>query len=245
MADKDLEVEETEAGLRELLFAREPSLMDGVEEERQLLYRRLVRSSQTTAIKNAMPILVGIIGHDAVGELLTRYLDDHPPQTRLYRELPMEFRDWAMEQEDLGHPAITELINWEVTELEVLYAEDAEPGDMPRQPLPGSRVEFHPSARMFAFLHPVHTLKRGATAWPKPRTEPVFLLAHRTGENMHWVTLPTAAAKMLALAGEGAVVAAVFETLSAEHGEEFDEHFARSWLVNLQHRGAILGFPEV
>jgi hypothetical protein len=221
--------------------------MDGVPEEIQLLYRRLVRTSVFGTIKNAMPIAAGLLGDEATDALIARYLDERPITTRFLRDVPMQFRDWLVEVEDLEHhPSLPELVHWEVTELEVLYAPDVDSARiaLPRRPAPGATVEFHPSARLFAFAHPVHALKKGAKAWPAQSETPTFVLAHRTGEQMRWVSLPVAAAKVLMLAGEGAVVAAVMDTLRAEHGALFDEGFARSWLVNLQLRGAIVGFPE-
>lgn len=243
---KDL-LEETEQSVRALLFSRERGAVEGVPEEIQLLYRRLVRNSLTGTIKNAVPIAARLLGDEETDALIARYLEEAPPQSRFLRDVPMELRDWVLALDEAPHhPAFPELVNWEVTELEVLYAPDPDSTRraLPERPAPSSTVEFHPSARLFAFMFPVHTLKKGASKWPKPSAQPTFVLAHRAGEQMKWVSLPVAVAKVLMLAGEGAVLAAVFETLRAEHGAEFDEAFARSWLVNLHMRGAVLGFPE-
>jgi hypothetical protein len=231
--------------MRALVFAREldPARLE-VDEEKQRVYRGLVRNGVSSVIKKAVPVLRAVWGEDEVEELITRFLDEAGPKTRFYRAIPMDFSAWVQTLDDLPHPAISELVHFEVTQLEVMQAPNPEPALRREKPDDELAVEFCPSARMLMFTHPVHKLSKDAEGLPGKSRQATVILAHRVAEKMRWVKLPVTVAQLLAVAVEQPLGPAM-AALQAS-GVEVDEGFVRSWLVNLRCRGAILGFylPE-
>lgn len=243
------ELADLESTVRSLLFAREPSLLEGIEEERQLLYRRLVRTTMSTVVKNAIPRAQALLGDEATDRLIASWLERAPPTTRIFRNVPEGFVAFCQTLEDPPHPALAELVHWDVLEIEVTHAPDAEGPALPTSPHDDAGVESHPSARLAAYLHPVHGVaKKGAKEWPRPSREPTFLVAYRGGERFQWLTVPKVVAQVLLATGEGLPLGAAFAMLQdamleEQSGDVVDRGFVRSWLVNLQRKGALLGFP--
>jgi len=89
------------------------------------LYRRFVRGGCARAIKRAIPVTMAVMGESKVDELLAQFFEKAPPKTKLYRSLPMDFSAHIQTREDL-ELALRELIHFEILELEVLYAENAD-----------------------------------------------------------------------------------------------------------------------
>jgi hypothetical protein len=202
-----------------------------------------VRRNATKTLMNALPILKSLVGEPQLEKLIARFLEESPPTTRFLRAVPQEFVPWAQGLADPPHAAFAELVHWEVVELEVLQAPDAEPGARPARPSRQNAIETCPSARLLAYAFPVHGLKRGADKWPAASRTPSFLVAHRVGDKMHWVSVPVVVAKTLVAAAAVPTLGDALDAVRAEAGDAVDEAFVRSWLVNLQKRGAILGFP--
>jgi hypothetical protein len=241
MAEEALEA--LERGLKHLLLDKEARLLEGVPEDRQLLYRRIVRGSLTRVLRDAIPRTRDLLGEEITRSLLARFLEEAPPTTRLYRQLPLQLAAWARDLEDPPHPAFGELVHWEVTEQEVAAAEDSEPRELPLRPSDEAHVELHPATRLVASVHAVQAVKSGATEWPKASATPNFLVLYRANEQVRWVAVDAAVAKTLLYAAQGHTLGEIFTALEAEPGEGVDRGFVRSWLVNLQRRGALLGFP--
>lgn len=255
-------LEEIEGSVRALLFSREPPDVPGLDEEKQRLYRRLVRTTLSSVVKNAIPRAKALLGDEATDKLIASWLEQAPPTTRILRDVPEEFVTFCQSLEDPPHPALAELVHWEVLEIQVTHAPDAEGAALPSSLDEDAGVESHPSARLAAYLHPVHGLAKpsaaGATLeWPRPSREPSFLVAYRSGERFHWVAVPKLVAQVLLHTGAGLTLGEAFTALEkelqeAQAGEtegaalrkKLDRGFVRSWLVNLQRRGALLGFPQ-
>ena len=81
-------LDDVERGWRNLLLAREPTLMSGADEARQRVYRRLIRNNLSGSIKRGIPILRRVAGEERVDVLITRFLDEVAPKTRLVRYVP-------------------------------------------------------------------------------------------------------------------------------------------------------------
>lgn len=233
-----------EEGVRALLFSREPRALGGLDEEAQALYRRLVRTTLSTVVKNAVPRAHALLGDEGMERLLARWLEEAPPTTRILRRVPEGFAAFCQSLEDPPHPALPELVAWEVLEIEVTHAPDFEGAPPPSAPDDDGGVLAHPSARLAVYLHPVHGLAKRPTEWPRPSREPSFLVAYRAAERFHWVAVPKLVAQVLLHTGEGLTLGQALAALEEQAGAAVDRGLARSWLVNLQRRGALVGFPR-
>lgn len=234
---------DVEAQLRALLLSPEPRLLPGLDEERQLLYRRLVRGNFFDAVRRAMPIARKLLGEDVTRALITRFLVESPPTTRFLREVPSEFAAWAQHQQDLPHAAARELIHWECLELDVTDAPEPERVAMPALPRDDATIATHPSARLAAYMHPVHRLTRESSEWPEARSEPFFLIAFRPREALDWISVAPVIAKMLVATADGSALLDAARSLEAQHGAPIDLAWVRANLIDLERRGALLGFP--
>jgi hypothetical protein len=225
---------------RSLVLGRDEALMPGIDPVRQRVYRRLVRNSLTGNIRRAIPHAIRIAGEAKIEELLVRFLDEVGPQTRIYRQVPSEFADWAMAQE-LG--ALGELMHWEILEVDVILAPDTEQ-IFSRTLTDGAVVITAPSARLAAYMHPVHQVNASTTTLPAASSEPVLLLAWRAGERYAWQRIDGAVAKTLVAAAEGKTSAEAFAAIEATTapGDRLDRERTKATLVDLQRRGAIAGF---
>jgi len=238
---------DVERTLHALTLGSAPAYFPGIDRGRQDTYRRLVRSSLSTVIKNAIPLTLGRVGETAVDEVIGAFLAERPPTTRLYRDIPLGFAAWALDKSQSGasdvfpHAAFAELVHWEVAELDVLHAPDASAIDGVAHPDDDTRVVFDPSCRLLAYAHPVHRMRKG-DAWPGRTKEVSFVLAHRQGERMKWMELTPTLTQLLAAAAEEIPIGDALARLDEVFGRAVDRGYCRSWLVNLRDRGALVGF---
>jgi hypothetical protein len=245
-------LDDVERGWRNLLLAREPTLMSGADEARQRVYRRLVRNNLSGSIRRGIPILRKIAGEERVDALITRFLDEVAPKTRLVRFVPVEFAQWLMDSasslppEELPHAAAGELAHWEALEIDVVMAADHEPRALSLSPTDDAHVEMHPSARLAAYRHAVHAMTTSTTAWPSASSEPYILLAWRHAERFTWSQLDGGTAKVLVETAGGATLGAAIAKVSASlaQGDVLDVPRVKSSLVDLCRRGAITGFVK-
>lgn len=243
---------DVERAFRALLLGNDGTLMEGADAARQRVYRRLVRGNLSSSIRRGVPILRKLAGDDVVEALMARFLDEVGPRTRLVRFLPVEFAAFLLELPPaaLPHPSAGELANWEALEIDVVMAPDlAIPGPAPGGalggvPLDGARLEMHPSARLAAYRHPVHTLTSAATHWPAPSSEPALLLAWRAAEKFTAQALDGGTAKVLVETAAGATIGDAFARIEEglAPGDALDRPRVRASLVDLHRRGAIAGF---
>lgn len=234
-----------ESSVHQMLFAADPSPVDGIEPEAQAIYRRLVRTTLFRVVKNAIPFSLDVLGEKRASDLLTAWLEAAPPTTRILREVPEEFAAWLAAQPEL-EPGLSELVHFEVLELTVSHGPDAGDDEQSGSPTPqpDRGVLTHPCTRLAVYEYPVYMLTRGVTQVPPKTATPSFLLAYRAAEKMHWVTLPRDVAMVLFRTAHGQSLGEACSDL-ATAGREVDIGMVRSWLVNLRHRGAILGFPTL
>jgi hypothetical protein len=238
---------DVESAFRALLLGKDETLMEGADPARQRLYRTLVRGNLSWAIRRAVPVLRKLAGEESVHALVTRFLDEKAPRTRLVRVIPIEFAAWAhaLPAHELPHAAAGELAQWEALEIDVVMApEVAELSGVTGDPVDGARIETHPSTRLAAYRHPVHTLTTSSTQWPALAREPALVLAWRSLEKLTWQALDGGTAKVLVETSAGAAIGDAFARIEATlaPGDLLDRRRVRATLVDLHRRGAIVGF---
>ncbi len=240
-----MKLDDAERGFRGLLLAPEEQLISGPDPVRQRLYRRLVRNNLFGAVRRAVPISRKLLSDDVVDALISRWLDEQGPSTRLVRQVAGEFAAWLMAREDLPHAAAGELAHWEALEIDVGLAPEHEGASHPRAPAPASTVETHPSTRIVAYRHAVHRLTKSAHRYPEPSPEPIILLAWRASERFVWQRLEGGTAKVLVQTAEGATLGDAFAAVEASlaPGDTLDRPRVNAALVDLCRRGAVVGFP--
>ena len=230
---------EYEKSIRALAFAKETSSIDAMGSEVSSLYRRFVRGGCARAIKRAIPVTMAVMGEEKVDELLAHFFENAPPQTKLYRAIPMDFSAHIGEREDL-ELALRELIHFEILELEVLYAEDADDDEYTKIFDEKLAAYMHPSARLCAYQHPVHVLKKDAKTLPKP--SPRFLVAYRSSEKFVWLRIEQEVAVLIGLCAQMPIHAALDALCK---NDQKLRAFCASQLSNLASRGVIHGFYKV
>lgn len=243
-----MKLTDVEAHYRALLLGADERLMPDASPVRQRVYRRLVRANLSGNIRRAVPITRKLIDDASLERLIVRFLDEVAPRTRLVRRIAVEWAEWLMTvaPSDLPHPAAAELAHWEVLEVEVSLASEWEGPGLSRVPADDAFVETHPSARLVAYWHPVHSLTQRSTMWPERSDEPIILLAWRAQERFLWQRLGGGTAKVLAEAAQGKQLGAAFTAVEAElaAGDRLDRPQVKASLVDLCRRGAIAGFSR-
>ncbi len=234
-----------EAQLRQMLLAREPVEVEGLSARGQRVYRRQVRGSLMSGTRLAIPICDRLLGRAVMDTWLERWLDEAPPTTRLYWQLPLEFAQWCVGAPDHPHLAMPELIHWETLEVDILNAPDPSPWPgLTRDPAPDKQPALDPSARLCVYRHPVHRLDLDAAGWPEAAPDPVFLMAWRRDEHLRWRTLSAQCAQLTAhLVEHDAVLAVGLDFLQSLYGE-IDRDALVGELAALVEGGALLGFRQ-
>ncbi len=181
--------------LYRLLFGGEPGPVDGLDERAQRIYRRQVRRSLLGGVRLAIPIACSLVPEE-VERLLSRWLAEAPPTTRIYWQLPLEFAAWLRDVDGLSHPALADLVHWESVEVDVRNAPEAEAMER-------GGLALHPSARLGIYQYPVYRMDEATTEWPEPLAQPAFVLAYRRDETVYWRVIEPALAQTLARLAEG------------------------------------------
>lgn len=202
----------TERALRSMLLDTDPPLLPEVSERRQRAMRRLVQNTLRGAIARALPHTRRLTPPESFDALVSRFLAEAPPTTRILREVPREFVRFlaSLPIDALPHPSCAELAHWEVLEVEVLFAPDDTAA-----PLTNDALRADPSARLCAYLHDVTQVDEHRSSWPAPSAEPVLLLCFRAAGRVRWRKLSGACARVLASVGEGAAVTDALDALPA------------------------------
>jgi hypothetical protein len=237
-------VKPLEEQLRDHFFNPEPALIEGLSEKGHRIYRRQVRNNLFGGVKRALSTSLRLAGEKAIDDLIQAWLLQAPPQTRFFWELPVEFGTWIGARAAATDPlALGELIQWEATEIAVLNGGTPTPRTIQQEVSDASVAHVHPATRLGVYAHPVHRLNRDDVTWPKPSATPNFIIAYRVGEKMHWLVLQPQAAQLVAKLDEGATVGEGLAFLESLYGN-VDRPGLKATLVDLVHRGALLGFSS-
>lgn len=234
-------VDELQGAVHPMLFGREAVVIEGLSERGQRVYRRQVRRSLINGVTLALPITRRLLGEDAVVGLIVAWLDQSPPTTRLYWQLPLEFAAWLAAQPSPAHPALPELVHWETVEVDILNSPNGSSAGLVGAPGEGDGAVLDPSARLCIYHHPVHRMTQEASSWPEALATPVFLAVYRVNERVRWTVLDPRVAQLLAQLSEGATVGEGLTFLEELYGE-VDRPWMMEQLRSLVERGVLLGF---
>jgi hypothetical protein len=246
-------VDDVARAWRALLFAPTPVALHGVgpPSAREIVYRDLVRRTLAGTIRRACPHARRIAGEDAFDRLLARAFAEAPPTTPFLHGVPGQYTAWlqTLPVADLPHPAFAELCHYEALEVEVTLATIARE-EPPNPPTAadiddGVVVVIDPSTRLCAYRYPVHRVTSATTTWPAMSSTPVFLCCFQRAEVFTTEVVSPAVARTLVLAADGVTVGAALAQLADEARSlrtTFDGRRVRADLVDLQRRGALVGF---
>ncbi|MEO5728487.1 MAG: putative DNA-binding domain-containing protein [Byssovorax sp.] len=228
------------------LGAGDAASLAAVGERRLLVYRKLVRRSLASAIRQEIPRTAARLG-DAFEAWVERFIDEEAPRSHYLRDVAFELVAWAQPRraaDALVPDHLGDLARHELTAFEVGSAEDG--GGVTGIDLElDTRARFHGSVRLARYEHAVHRLLADEGARDVPAREPTTLLAYRDAEHeVRYLELTPLAAAILdrLLLGEtlrSAVVGAS-SALSEALGPEVLAGTARL-LDDLAERGALLG----
>lgn len=199
--------------LHRLIFGPDGAEVDGLDERARAVYRRQVRRSLMGGVRLAIPIARRLAGEHTIDALLSRWLAESPPTTRLYWQLPLEFAAWLREVDGLEHAALVDLVHWETVEVDVLNAPSAD--DSAAQP----GIELDPSARLGIYHYPVFRLDASTSDWPDALDAPAFVLAYRRDEAVYWQVIDPPVAQTLARLAQGADLDEAFAFVAQIYGE--------------------------
>jgi hypothetical protein len=232
-----------------LLLGRAGAPFDGADAARQRVYRDLVQSNLSGALRRACPHAIRLGGAAPFDDLVARFLDEQPPTTRLLRAVPGEFTAWlaTLPAGDLPHPSFAELCHFEALEIDVTLAETAHDLGVVAGNVVDAEavVVVDPSARLAAYAHPVHRVTAQTTAWPAATTTPSIVLCFQRAEAFAVDVISPAVARVLVRSTDGAALGAILDELAAEaaaSGAVFERGRVRADLVDLHRRGALVGF---
>lgn len=248
-------VDDTAAAWRALLLSREPAYFEATAAPpaRQRVYRALVRNNLGGAIRRACPHARRLAGDDVFGGFVDRFLAEQPPTTRLLREVAGQFAAWTstLPASDLPHPSFAELCQFEALEIDVTLSptsRDAPSGQAIVADIADDRVVvIDPSTRLGAYRHPVHRVTKATTSWPALSSTPTFVLCFQQAENFVADVVSPAIARVIVMSVDGRTVGASLDVLAVEAaaaGIAFDRRRVRADLVDLQRRGALVGFSS-
>lgn len=256
-----------EDNLRSLLFAETEQYLPELDQRRQNVYRRLVRHNLYDVIRRAIPATRKIASDSLVDLWITRWLAAQGPQTKLLREVPLQFAAWMQEQNisDMPHPSFAEMIHWEALDLDVLHARDRNDFEnrlahtqesyfleKTPQDFDGILV-VDPSARLAAYTHTIRNAvdkilaaedpqQVQNLAWPQPLDTPEIMLLYRRDDRVWSAALSGIFANLLMLSAENISWQASLQQLQISADDA-----ARVWIdvKNFYKNGAIVGLASL
>lgn len=196
-------------------------------QERWLIYRQMLRARLMRVVQNAFPRTLKALGEEVTGGYFDEWLDQLPPQTRYFRDVPGEFSHHVRHKWKTSPPAfdwLPDLISLETsrwTRRFILPCEPPQSGELSFELAP----VVNPTAELLELKHAVHK-KAEKEAGYAP--EVTHICVYRDFEN-HRVRIqilnPTASA-LLALwcRGEETLTESVQHT-SGAMGFAIDERF--------------------
>lgn len=220
---------------------------DGVDADRQALYRELVQNNLRGILRRACPHAQRL-GGEAFSQVIDRFLDEHPIAVRFTRDIPAEFTAWLMTQPpaSLPDPAFAELCHFEALEIDVTLSPRSSHIVVERID-PSTTPTMDASTRLAVYTHDVLGVTSSSSAWPTPLRQPAVVLCFQANEQFVVERLSVATGKvLLACAGGASVgdaVAAVVRE-AASQGATVDAGAVMAQLTDLHQRGAICSFSE-
>ncbi len=143
-----------------------------VELPRADVYRGLVRGNLFGVLKNAFPVTIEVEGEAAFEGRIEDFLEAGGPQTSLYRDIPGDLVQWALES---GLP-YADLMHYEWLEL-VAARHPAELDHLGARC--GAEVRVNPTLQFGMYRRQVHRLSKQTTSVPEEPTPVVYLVWRR------------------------------------------------------------------
>jgi hypothetical protein len=157
--------------------------VDGIEERRLAIYRRLFFNNVSNLMARNFPVLRRLHSDAEWNALIRGFMQRHHASTPLFPQIGQEmvaFLQHEQERGSLGKPFFVELAHWEFLETCVrLDADDprdieATPGRSPAE----GRPVLNPTLRLAAYQWPVHQI--GPDWLPESRPDrPTILMVYR------------------------------------------------------------------
>ncbi|AUX45855.1 hypothetical protein SOCE26_073510 [Sorangium cellulosum] len=225
--------------------------MASLPPKRLLLYRSLVRSGLTSAIRNEIPRTAARLG--ALFEAyVSRFLAEELPRSPYLRDVAFEFVAFAAPRWAADPEVPSYLADLARHELAAFVAACAEPeGAAAGAPGSGDELSldrgarFQRAATLVRYEHAVHRLQGGEAARDVPAREPVSLLVYRDAEHeVRYLELTPLAAEILGRLLEGETLRDAVVAGCAALGRPVDGPVLEStaaFLSDLAERGALLG----
>jgi hypothetical protein len=155
-----------------------------VELPRAEVYRGLVRSNLRAVIRNAFPVTIEVEGDGQFEARIADFLEARGPSTSLYRDIPEDVVQWALE----SALPLADLMHYEWLELVAAR----HPADLDTQEAMGSQeVHLNPTLQFGMYQRQVHRLSAQSPemaiqsapviylVWRRPRTDEIAF--HRVG----------------------------------------------------------------
>jgi hypothetical protein len=152
------------------------------------LYRRLVRANMFDIIGRMMPTAkerMNLLAAQAFDETITQFLADVAPRTHHFRDVPIEFFEWAKPRwtKDSRIPAyLVDLAAYELLEFAVGVGRFADEVPAVGEIAVDRALVFSSTVQLCPLAHPVHALPDDMHAPVAPRD--VTLLVYRDAEHM-------------------------------------------------------------
>jgi len=158
--------------------------MPGVATDRVHHYRRLVFNVVKNTLEQAYPITFDVLGKELWEDTIKRFFTEHDPQSPQVWKLPLEFYEWAVENDlsnYLSFTFLSDLMLFEWLEIEVYT--------MPDKDIPIVRTEgdlltdlivINPEYSIIELVYPVH---KAAVKELEKRKGQYFVLAFREQES--------------------------------------------------------------
>ena len=159
------------------------------------VYRDLVRRNLFGVCHNAFPVGREVLGEDGFEGLFSDFLQAGGPVTSLYRDIPGELVDWALDAE----LEIADLLHYEWLEL-VASRHPADPSLMPLDP--GGVVWVNPTLQVGVYQRHVHTISAASPAPPRLSHLTAYLVWRRPDEEVCFQRVGLTVARAVALAYE-------------------------------------------
>lgn len=219
----------------------------GVEARRMKVYNEIVYNNTESFLLACFPVLRKVLGKRRWDRLARAFFAGHRSHTPYFRQIPDEFLqflqdEWEMDERypeymlELAHYEWIELV-LSVSNRDEQFAERDVNGDLIE-----GRPLLNPVLANLAYQYPVHRIRPSA----KVVATPTFLLVFRDAEfNVRFIEQSNVGARLLKLleAGNRTGREAVMQ-LSGEIGHDNPSRlvdFARGFLEELRHAGAVLG----
>lgn len=214
---------------------------------RLLLYRKLVRRTLRSAIRQEVPRTAARLGaaFDAYAE---RWFDAELPRSHYLRDVAFEMIAWVLPRwaADPEVPAwLGELAQHELVEFTVATAPAPPARPDPERLALDRGLAFHEAARVLRYRHAVHTLSAELAARDEPPARETALFAYRDREgDVRWLELSPLAARLVERALSGETLQAALAGACADTGDTLRQPVlegAAQLLADLAERGALLG----